>query len=472
MIRMLAKRLRPVGKAPFLWRYGLTTVLICAVAAAAWLLRPAMPAAPYVLFLPAILAAAVVFDHGSSIYAIVLASLLSLYWLIEPTGSFAIARGTDVVTLAVTAATGLVMATIVEAMRHAVDELSRANAELVHAHDDLSNQGALFDAVLEGTPDPIYVKDAEGRFFHVNSAAARLLGAPVAAILGRRDRDFLPAPTAEVIEANDRVVLGSGTLQTVEERVAPPGERPHIYLSLKFPWRDPAGRVQGLVGISRDITERKAAEGAIAAADAQKQLLLYDINHRIKNHLQSVLGMLALAARRAETLEEARQALSTGAGRLMVLGRVYNRLEVGRSTSVVDVRGFIEELCNDLRTSLADERPVVLQVDAAPAAIESDRAVTLGLAINEAVQNALKYAFPEGGGGRVRVGFHTESDEHVLTIADNGIGFDPAQAGGAGAGQRLLKAMAQQLGGTLAVEGQGGTRITIRFPALGDAARG
>lgn len=469
---MLSRRLRPVGKAPFAVRYGLTTVLIGLVTVAAWFLRPAMPAAPYVLFLPAILGVAIIFDHGSSVYAIVLASLLSLYWLVDPVGSFAIARGSDVVTLSVTAATGLVMATIVEAMRHAVDELSHANAELVHAHEALTRQSALFDEVLEGTPDPIYVKDAEGRFIHVNTASARLLGAPVGAVIGRRDRDFLPAEVADAIEANDRAVLGSGTLHTVEERVAPPGDRPHVFLSLKFPWRDISGRVQGLVGISRDITERKAAEELVAAADAQKQLLLYDINHRIKNHLQSVLGMLSLAARRAETIEEARQALNTGAGRLMVLGRVYNRLEVGRSTSVVDARGFIEELCNDLRTSLLGELPVALQVEAAPAAIESDRAVTLGLAINEAVQNALKYAFPGGRSGQVRVSFRSEGDDHVLTIADNGVGFDAALSGEGGSGQRLLRAMAQQLGGKLMVSGDGGGRVVIRFPILAEAARG
>lgn len=471
MIRMLSKRLRPAGKAPPVVRYGLTTVMVVMVTAAAWWLRPAVPAAPYVLFLPVVLAAAVVFDHGSSIYAIVLATLLSLYWLIDPVGSFAISRGSDVVTLAVVAVTGLVIATIVEAMRHAVEELSRANAELVHAHDALRNQGVLFDAVLEGTPDPIYVKDTEGRFIHVNSASARVLGAPVTAVLGRRDRDFLPADVADVIEANDRAVF-AGTMQNIEEHVPAAGDRTHVFLSLKFPWRDLSGRVQGLVGISRDITERKAAEDLVAAADAQKQLLLYDINHRIKNHLQSVLGMLSLAARRAETLEEARQALNTGAGRLMVLGRVYNRLEVGRSTSVVDARGFIEELCNDLRTSLIGDRPLALQVDAAPAAIESDRAVTLGLAINEAVQNALKYAFPGERGGQVRVTFRTEGGEHELTIADNGVGFDTARAVDGGSGQRLLRAMAQQLGGQLVVTGDGGGRVVLRFPALAEGARG
>ena len=464
MIPTLSRQLGVLRKLPTALRYGLTLLMVL-TALALIMAMPKGQSYPFLMFFPVILITAVILDHGCSIFATLFAAVLALYYLIQPAGSLAPADSRDLLWLLLFVLVGLSIGIVVEAMRHAVEALSLANDALRRAQADLKDQTALFDAVLEGYPDPIYAKDRDGRFVHVNSGAARLLAVPIDTIPGNRDRDFLPAEVAAEIEANDHAIVTSGTMRTVEERVGVTGAPLQTYLSTKFPWRDATGGTIGLIGISRDISDRKAAEDALKAADAQKQLLLFDINHRIKNHLQSVMGVLSLGARRAATLDEARAALDNGAGRLAVLGRVYDRLELGRGASVVDARSFIVELCSDLKLGLIGDRPVAILCSSVTASIEADRAVMLGMAVNELVQNALKYAFPADRAGIVGVDFVVDDRDYLLTVGDDGIGFDPAAAPqGGGTGSRLLRAMARQLRGSLTITGEQGTRAELRFP--------
>jgi len=464
--RISSTRLRTLAHLPTAVRYVIATVFVIAALLALFAL-PKGQSYPFILFLPIILGLAVLLDHHTSIYATFLSTALIDYFVFaHPAGGQDVR---DLFWLAVFVATGLAIGFIVEAMRDAVDSLSAANLALVHAQADLRRQGILFDAVLEGTPDPIYVKDRRGRFVHVNPATAALLGAPAPSIVGRADRDFLKPALAAVIEETDEAIMASARGQTLEERVALPGAPERVFLSSKFAWLDADGTVRGLIGMSRDMTDRFSAEAAMKAADAAKQLLLFDINHRIKNHLQTVAGLMDLAARRATTLDAAQLALSSAAGRLAVLGQVYTRLQLGSTASVVDARSFVEELCAGLNTSLIGGRPISIRCDAVTVPLESSRAVTLGLAINEIVQNAVKYAFPDDRAGTIRVRLLRTHDDLVLSVEDDGIGIDHHRApAGTGAGQRLIRAMAQQLGGTLDIAGPPGTRFTLRFPESGD----
>lgn len=465
MIASLSMRLRGLSKLPGVVRYGIAALAIVAIVLVIRALPPTIGDTPYILFVPAILLVAILFDHGSSIFATLLAALLSLLFLIEPDGPRAIADPRYLLPLLIFVGTGLGTAAVVEAMRHAVEDLSKANVALVHAHEAARTQSALLATYIESTPDLISVKDRDGRFVHLNSASARLLGAPIETIVGKLDSDFLDAAEAVAIKAADATVIASGQARSIEEQVTGPDGRRRVYLSTKSPWRGDDGKVLGLIVVSRDIDERKAAESLLQQANTQKQLLLYDMNHRIKNHLQTVVGPMSVAARKVDSLEAARGALTDAVGRLTVLGRVYTRLQLGDDEAVVDARSFLGELCGDLSASLAGERPVVIHCDAGAVTVDATRAVTLGLVVNELVQNALKYAFPDDRAGSVTVAFHRDGEHYLLRVADDGVGTHPdGPSVGTGAGQRLLRAMAAQLGGTLAAAGPPGTVWTLRFP--------
>ena len=159
--------------------------------------------------------------------------------------------------------------------------------------------------------------------------------------------------------------------------------------------------------------------------------------------------------------------------------RAHERLHLGgwdgdaaAATATVGVRGFLDALAADLRPTLLAGRAVALEVEAEEdVQLPAERAVPLGLVVNEAVTNALKHAFPKGRAGTVRVRFAREGGGYALTVADDGIGPSPAPrteddgaASGGPAGTRLIGALARQLGGTVEWRGPPGTAVVVSFP--------
>lgn len=193
--------------------------------------------------------------------------------------------------------------------------------------------------------------------------------------------------------------------------------------------------------------------------------------HRFKNDMTIVTALLRTQARQLKD-DVARTALQNMTNRILVMSRVHERLRVGScATSVVSTDEFIAGLCDDLKASLLDLRPITVEADLEAHTLEHERAVAVGLIINEAVTNALKYAFPNDAHGTVRVSFHRHSGEFILQVTDDGAGYAPGrepQSGGTGGmGSKLIRSMAQQLNGRLVIQpdhGAPGTTVQVSFP--------
>lgn len=123
-------------------------------------------------------------------------------------------------------------------------------------------------AVVEGTTDAVFVKDSDGRYLLANEAAARFMGRPVDEVLGRDDSELFGIADAERLIANDRATMASGKVVNHEETITSAGAK-RTYHATKAPLRDAAGRVSGLIGVSRDMTERKAIEDALRVSEEQ-----------------------------------------------------------------------------------------------------------------------------------------------------------------------------------------------------------
>jgi two-component sensor histidine kinase len=235
---------------------------------------------------------------------------------------------------------------------------------------------------------------------------------------------------------------------------------------------------------ARDDTS--AALNQVARSERLRSLLLREFRHRTRNDLGSLVGLLLLRARTAPS-EAAREALKEAAQHALALSRVHSRLtpedelpgdaEVG----VVDTRDFVLGLCIDLDSAQVGEglRPIALMAEAESHTLDAERAVPLGLVLNETVTNAMKYAFPEERAGAVRVRFLREGEHFLLTVVDDGIGVPPAAeldtappgqpSPGSGLGTRLLRALAAQLRGTFTRQpgpDGAGTLSELRFPAV------
>ena len=124
------------------------------------------------------------------------------------------------------------------------------------SQQSLHDSYSLLHAIVEGTTDAIFVKDRQGRYLMVNSACAQILGHPPNQIIGRDDREFFPPDNADAIQTTDREILNQGTSESLEEKIIT-GGKTRIYWSRRHIWRSRKGEIQGLIGIARDITERK-----------------------------------------------------------------------------------------------------------------------------------------------------------------------------------------------------------------------
>jgi PAS domain S-box-containing protein len=131
----------------------------------------------------------------------------------------------------------------------------------------------LLEAVIEGTPNPIFVKDLDRRFILLNSACARLMGRSRSELVGRIDSEFLPQEQARHIEAVDRHVMSTGETIVAEEPVSKEGQT-RVFLSTKSPFRDEEGRIAGVIGVSRDITDRKRVEEELRRSEEQLRMAL------------------------------------------------------------------------------------------------------------------------------------------------------------------------------------------------------
>lgn len=212
------------------------------------------------------------------------------------------------------------------------------------------------------------------------------------------------------------------------------------------------------------------ANERLTQSDWEKDLLLREVGHRIRNDLTALVSLVQLQQRSIHD-EAGRTALGATADRIRVLARVHDRLQRADEAAVVNTRDFICALCDDLRASTLGLRPIAIRVEVEPHDLLQQTAVSLGLVINELVTNALKYAFPDDRSGIVEVRLMREDDGYRLLVTDDGVGLGPEgthRPKGSGLGQRLIRSMVAQLGGRYEIglnAISGGTVATVSFPA-------
>lgn len=215
-----------------------------------------------------------------------------------------------------------------------------------------------------------------------------------------------------------------------------------------------------------EITESKRWQDMISSSLAEKELLLKEIHHRVKNNLQIVSTLLDL---QSESIKDAESlnAFRESQDRLAAMALIHERLYASRDFSSVDFSEYIGVLSEHLFASYrVDPDRITLKIDTGGVSIGIDRAIPCGLIINELVTNSLKHAFPDGRSGRISIRFHGDEDDWVtLTVADTGVGLPPGldYRNTGTLGLQLVKMLADQLGGQVVVESNPGAMFSIRF---------
>lgn len=226
--------------------------------------------------------------------------------------------------------------------------------------------------------------------------------------------------------------------------------------------------LQGAANILGMAIEQQQNQRQLQAALDRHQILLKEVNHRVKNSLQVVSGMLHLQANGAD--DPVREQLMEASTRISAVGRAYDRLAYTADYENIDLVAYLREVIEDLGATIA---PCKIQLDV-PEEIQfaADRAILVGLIINELVSNAGKYAYPDGLGGAIRVCLaFVEKNVVLISISDEGIGlpsdFNPTTS--KRLGTRLVTAMAKQLRAELARStSTRGTQYALHVPLQAD----
>jgi two-component sensor histidine kinase len=222
---------------------------------------------------------------------------------------------------------------------------------------------------------------------------------------------------------------------------------------------------QAAVQRARDEAEAEvhASRDRYAALAAEREVLLREVNHRVGNSLQIIASLLHLQANSA-TQDDVKAALTNAMGRVAAVAQVHRRLYTSHDLKSVLLNQYLEALLEDLRRSAEGNKMSRLTLQAEPIEIDPDRAVAIGIIVNELVMNAVKYAYPEGS-GPIHVELKADGDDILVAIADDGVGLngksDPRSTG---MGQRIVSAMAAKLDASVERDpGHDGTRIVLRF---------
>lgn len=317
-----------------------------------------------------------------------------------------------------------------------------------------------YHTLVEWSPEAMAVHSG-GLLRYVNPAAVKLMGASSAQdLIGKSILDLVHPDSQAIMLARVKESLERGSeAPMIEEKfIKLDGSVIAVEVKSTPITFDGAPAIQVAV---RDITERKRANEALRTSLREKEALLKEVHHRVKNNLQVITSLLNLEAGRSDH-PATKAAFLEMQNRIRSMAMLHETLYRSENLERVDLPRYIRQLATQLfHSMLASPEAIQLHLDLAPASLALDQAVPCGLLINELVSNCLKHAFPEGRKGEVRIELQAMAADGrlKLRVSDNGVGLPPNfdQLRTTSLGLHLVSGLTEQLNGQLEITPGTGT---------------
>lgn len=346
-------------------------------------------------------------------------------------------------------------------------ELEAEIQERRRAEDALRTSNEQFRSAFEFAPIGMALVGLEGRWLKVNRALSEIVGYGEEELLATDFQSLThPDDLQQDLEYVEQLRTGALNAFQIEKRyLHKDGHAVYILLSVSLV-RDVNQQPLFFIAQMKDITQRKQAEDRMAASLREKEVLLREIHHRVKNNLQIVSSLLDLQSGYTSD-PETLKLFEESRGRVRSMALIHERLYRSGDLAHVDVSEYIQQLADDLYRSYkvsAQDVLLDLRIDAPPLGI--DVAIPCGLLLNELMSNCLKHAFPDGRGGKICISLlGNVVGEYVLSVADNGVGFPSTVdfRNSSSFGLQLINTIVEQLHGDLDMKTDDGTAFTIRF---------
>jgi len=324
---------------------------------------------------------------------------------------------------------------------------------------------SLIRTLLETSSDHIYFKDLDSRFIMNSRAHARFMGFEDPSLLvGKTDFDFFTEAHARQAYDDEQAIIRTGVAMKKEETNIKPQGPDTWVLTEKMPLRDSGGNIVGTFGISRDITERKLNEERIKNLLDEKELILKEVHHRIKNNMSVIHSLLSLQAA-SVTEPVAAKALKDAEGRIESMMVLYEMLYQSSEFSTVPANEYLDSLIDRMLANSVNREFVTVRKNMEAFDLDIKKTQTLGIIINELISNILKYAFDGRREGTIALSGRCDGSHIAITVEDDGVGM-PANIdfrNSTGFGLTLVGALTDQLKGAIRIERGNGTKVILEF---------
>jgi len=335
-------------------------------------------------------------------------------------------------------------------------ELKQAEEELIR-----------LSRAMKVSTDSVVISDINAKIIDVNEATLKMYGThDKEDLIGKNSFDLIVPEDREYALEGMKKVLQKGYTKSREYNIiTKDGDGTPVEMSVST-INDKDGKPIGFVGISRDITERKKAEEQIKASLKEKEVMLQEIHHRVKNNMQIMSSLLKLQFAKTKS-KKLQEMLKISQNRIHSMALIHERLYQSKDFARIDFAYYIRSLTVYLFHSYRVNTNIVrLKTDVRDVHLDINRAIPCGLIVNELVSNSLKHAFPGGREGEISIKFYSNKQGKItLVVSDNGVGFpeDIDFRSTESFGMQVVNDLIEQLRGTIKLDRKGGTTFKVKF---------
>jgi len=338
-----------------------------------------------------------------------------------------------------------------------------------NAEKALKASEEMYKTLIKTSPDALIVIDLKGTIKFLSPRALELYGYNhKKELMGENITKFIDSSEKERIFPFFENVFNKGILKNTEFKMSKKdGTNFSGEVNVSVIKND-QGNVESFMGIIRDITHHKKIENEIKRSLNEKEMLIKEIHHRVKNNMQIITSLLNLQSSYFED-ENVKSVFKESQNRVKSMAMVHEKLYQSKDLARINFADYIKSLALGLLSSNGiDSNGIKLNLDLDTFYLGIDTAIPLGLLLNEVITNSLKHAFPHGKNGTITIELRKKDSIFIMSISDDGVGLphDLELENSTTLGMKLIMSLVDQLDADLTMERSRGTKFIIKFREL------
>ena len=312
---------------------------------------------------------------------------------------------------------------------------------------------------LNNLADGVFVLDRSWRYTFLNNAAMQLVKPSREELLGNTIFDVFPGIENTTFFKAYESTMQTGQINNLEDTFPGPDGKKRYYQIRT------AAVPEGIIVVARDNTDRRKAEEKLKESLSEKEVLLKEIHHRVKNNMNLVNSLLKLQSMRIKD-KSIRSLFKDTRNRVRSMALVHEKLYQSEDFARINISKYLRSMIVHLfRSYDINANNIQLNIELQDTVLDITKAIPCGLIVNELVTNCLKHSFPDGKSGEIQVKLDEKKEEHTLIVRDTGIGIpsDVDLTAPETLGLQVVSDLVDQLNGTIEINREGGTTFKIQF---------